>query len=235
MKKEVSIIIPAYNEGSYIKKLAEELTKAKLVKEVILVDDKSEKQFSDIYNTIKGIKIIHKEKNGGKDKAIETGYKASTGSYILVLDADLQNLKASQVDKVIEKAQEQNLDIVPLIRGVDETIFRLVGTTYMTLGEHLLKKSVIEDNYFVLFEKTAWSFDNEINTIILNNPKYKVEYMEFKGVSHIIKTKKYQPIKGLLLDLKMVFQVMVKKYHLIGYVTTYMKLSKYINNREVIS
>ena len=94
MKKLVSIIIPSYNESSYLKELISKINDLKLENigfeyEVIIVDDGSTDNTREIISKIKNIKYIY-QKNSGKGNAVQTGIKISKGEYILIQDADLE-------------------------------------------------------------------------------------------------------------------------------------------------
>ncbi len=88
----VSIILPAYNEGEYIKKSLETILKVDYPKEkleIIVVDDGST---DDTYTLAKEfesdlVKVLTK-KNGGKGSALNHGIKQAKGEIIATMDAD---------------------------------------------------------------------------------------------------------------------------------------------------
>lgn len=97
---KISLIIPCYNEQETIPYLRTELDKIMdsfdgVVFEIILIDNCSEDQ------TLSMMKKIHDEdaryqyisfsRNFGKDSSMYAGLKASTGDYVTVMDADLQD------------------------------------------------------------------------------------------------------------------------------------------------
>ena len=97
--KVLSIIIPVFNEISFLEKLFYQL-KLHFNKdniEIIFVDDGST---DGSYNTLKNIKLqknykfsfklIKLDINSGKGKAIQIGIKNSVGQYVLLQDADLE-------------------------------------------------------------------------------------------------------------------------------------------------
>ncbi len=98
-KKNLSIIIPIFNEKNYIKKLYEQLivyfNKSNI--EIIFVDDGSNDGSTEVLNNIKNeknykfiFKIVTHDINSGKGRAIQTGIKHSDGEYLLLQDADLE-------------------------------------------------------------------------------------------------------------------------------------------------
>ena len=93
----VSIIIPAYNEGSTIGKTLKnllELSYPKNKMELIVVDDGStdETYQNAVKFKNKNVKIFRKA-NGGKASALNFGIKKSKNDFVVVIDAD------SELDK----------------------------------------------------------------------------------------------------------------------------------------
>lgn len=92
---KISIIIPAYNEEDNILELNKNITNTlkELDYELIYIDDGSTDKTLDKIKEIsnkENIKYIAFSKNFGKDAAIYAGLKNSTGDYICIIDADLQ-------------------------------------------------------------------------------------------------------------------------------------------------
>ena len=98
-KINLSIIIPVYNEESFLLKLFTQIETYFNEKniEVIIVDDGSNDKSTEIIKNYKDrnihefiFKSIRLDINSGKGKAIQTGIKNSQGQYILLQDADLE-------------------------------------------------------------------------------------------------------------------------------------------------
>ncbi len=114
LRPEISIIVPAYNEGENIKTMIEETIKIlKILNgEIIIVDDGSYDDTGIICDKLSQkyqglIKVIHFEKNIGKTGAIKTGIKESKGSYIATIDADLQ-YEPSDIPRLLKVLKEGN-------------------------------------------------------------------------------------------------------------------------------
>ncbi len=97
--KKISIIIPCYNEEQAIPYFYKEITKiAKNMKtdfEYIFVNDGSKDKTLDVIKKIakkdKKVKYIHFSRNFGKESAMYAGLELSTGDYVAIMDADLQD------------------------------------------------------------------------------------------------------------------------------------------------
>lgn len=92
---KLSIVIPCYNEERYIQEIISRVQAAllpqALEKEIIVVDDGSWDGTRAILARLgSDIQVILKEKNEGKGSALKAGFRAATGDYIIVQDADLE-------------------------------------------------------------------------------------------------------------------------------------------------
>jgi glycosyltransferase involved in cell wall biosynthesis len=100
-RKKVCAIIPAYKEEKRIESVIIEIEKAKLVDEIIVVDDGSKDNIEDVCKKHKRVKLIKNKKNRGKAFAMDTGVKKTKAEIIIFLDADLINLTYELIDKII--------------------------------------------------------------------------------------------------------------------------------------
>ncbi|MFP4458366.1 MAG: glycosyltransferase [Candidatus Zixiibacteriota bacterium] len=116
--KELSVLVPAYNESENLQPLAEEfaklLKKKRLDAEIIIIDDGSSDstylEAKRLANEYKFIRVASHRKNIGKTAALVTGYRISDGEYLAIFDADMQ-FDPWDVPKMLDKAKE-GYDIV---------------------------------------------------------------------------------------------------------------------------
>lgn len=99
-KKKISIVVPCYNEQEVLPMFYEELNKVmkkldNVELELILVNDGSKdntlKEFKELANKDERVRYISFSRNFGKEAAMYAGLEASTGDYVAIMDADLQD------------------------------------------------------------------------------------------------------------------------------------------------
>ena len=98
--KKISVVVPCYNEEESLPLFYAEITKViekmmKLDFELIFVDDGSKDStlsvFKELSKKDKRVKYISFSRNFGKEAAMLAGLEASTGDYVTLMDADLQD------------------------------------------------------------------------------------------------------------------------------------------------
>lgn len=127
MPKQLSVIVPVYNESRTIDEILNKLIQTKLIGEVgmeiLLVNDAStddsEKKIQQFIkdNPSASIKYFKHEKNKGKGAALHSGIEKARGDFIVVQDADLEY-----------DPEEFNVLLAPLLKGVADVVY---GSRFM--------------------------------------------------------------------------------------------------------
>lgn len=109
----VSVIIPVYNVGEYVRKSIESaLTQTLTDIEVIVIDDGSTDKSRDIVDEYRDERLIIRHKpNGGVSSARQLGYSLASGRYVLYLDAD-DYLSPDALEKMVFVAENKGADYV---------------------------------------------------------------------------------------------------------------------------
>jgi len=112
-EKDLSIVVPVYNEVENLRPLTEEITAAladeTLNYEVIYVDDGSSDGSFELMQTLHEedprIVAVRFRRNHGQTAGFAAGFNYARGRYILTMDADRQNNPAD-IPQLIEKLEE---------------------------------------------------------------------------------------------------------------------------------
>lgn len=117
-KKNISFVIPLFNEQENLtllhEKLTSEVQKLNRSYEIIFIDDGSTDKSLDVLTNLHKengrIRIFSFRGNLGKSEALNCGFSNATGKIIITLDADMQDDPA-EIHKFIEKI-ESGFDLV---------------------------------------------------------------------------------------------------------------------------
>jgi len=118
MSKQISIVVPLFNEEESLPHLIEWIKKVldtKFSYEVLLVDDGSKDESWKIIetlvaenNVVRGIKF---QRNYGKSAALQKGFESSKGDVVITMDADLQD-SPEEIPELYEMIVHQDFDLV---------------------------------------------------------------------------------------------------------------------------
>lgn len=130
---KISIVIPCYNEEESIPFLVKELEKLRLNLNVnfefILIDNCSSDNTLNLLKDLNKNNDIYKyisfSRNFGKDASMYAGLKYSTGDYVAIMDADLQD-PPELIIKMYDILKNENYDCIATYRKnrKHEPIFR---------------------------------------------------------------------------------------------------------------
>lgn len=115
---DLSIIIPCWNKSNFTKACLEDLVKLDLSHEIIIVDNGSTDNTSNIlydYNKkYDNVKYITHEKNLGFAKGCNSGFNISSGEFVMFLNNDIrvQNNHSNWTKDIIDFLQYNNDYIV---------------------------------------------------------------------------------------------------------------------------
>lgn len=131
----ISVVVPAYNEarriGPSIEHILRFLKGHDLAAEVILVDDGSDDETSDIAGSFP-LRIIANEVNRGKGFSVRRGVLEAKGTWVLVTDADL-SAPIEELDHMLAVAQE-GADVVIGSRAVNRTKIAVHQSRFREVG-----------------------------------------------------------------------------------------------------
>ncbi len=114
---KVSIIIPLYNEQSYIERCLHEVCGQDLglwQKEVIVIDDGStddSRSIAESYARHPGVQVYSLDVNKGKGAAIREGLSHASGEVLLIQDADLE-YDPRDIVEILKKYEDDTVGAV---------------------------------------------------------------------------------------------------------------------------
>ena len=110
---KLTLVIQVFNEKSTILQAINEAKQLKIDKEIIVVDNHSTDGTREILKNLNddSLHIIFQPKNFGPGRTVQVGTNLAEGIYLHFYHADLE-YKANDVYKMLQKAEEENLDAV---------------------------------------------------------------------------------------------------------------------------
>ncbi|HEY3053687.1 MAG TPA: glycosyltransferase family 2 protein [Thermoanaerobaculia bacterium] len=120
---DLSVVFPVYNEEENVPILLQEIARALAEKgwtyEIVAVDDGSADRSLEVLRSLKSkyptLRVITFEKNSGQTAALDAGWRAARGRFVVSLDADLQNDPAD-IPKMMQQLERSAADMVIGIR-----------------------------------------------------------------------------------------------------------------------
>lgn len=222
MNPYISIIMPAYNEANKIKNTLENIYSIEEIDEIIVVDDGSSDNTSEIVSSIesKKIKIFKLEQNKGKGYALNYGLNIAMENADIIgfLDADLGS-SSKEVKKLIDSILNNEADVIiakfppakkkgglGFVKGLaKKSVLEMTGKELdATLsGQRLFKKEVLNK-----FDEIPFGYGVEVGMTIdilkygytikevLVNMTHSETGRDLKGFIH--RGKQYYHIKKVL-------------------------------------
>lgn len=250
--KKVSIVIPVYNAGKYLRNTIESIINQTYRNiEVILVDDGSKDNSLEICNEYaikdKRIVVVHSKINKGVSHARNKGIDLVTGEYILFIDSDdtinkeyvfemMKINKDDVYDLVIcnfeniyidEKniTKKKNIIDISSLSGNFFCDYYYLKSTLLTPWGKLYKISIIKEKKIRFSEKMTTAEDYMFN----------LAYYEFVKKYKYINLYLYNYFQRKTMSLSKVFTINTCKMHLETMKREVDFFEKYnVKNREVM-
>lgn len=157
--KQVSCIIPFYNEGDRIFSVLEVALRTPGIGQIICVDDGStDDTASKIRKEYPHIDLVYLQENQGKAAAIRHGLEMAVHDLILLMDADLQYVNPDEITLAIEGMQHQDIDMVILRRIYAPWIFKIDRRDVLFSGERLMRRKDLQN----ILQQQVYGYQLEI-------------------------------------------------------------------------
>jgi glycosyltransferase involved in cell wall biosynthesis len=183
---QVSAIIPSFNEAGHIARVLAVLRAVPELQEILVVDDGSlDATCEEVLREQDAddrIRLIRLPENLGKGQAVLRGLQTIGSDLVLMLDADLMDLRPEHVAALMEPVLAERADMtLGLFRGGRlHTDLGHIGTPWLT-GQRCLKVELLR----LLTEQTAGGYGLETAlTVTAQLHAYRVERVTLRGVWH---------------------------------------------------
>ncbi len=190
----VSAIVPAYNEEVRIGCVLDVLSSSDLIKEIIVVDDGSSDNTSEVVKKFEKVKLIRNKTNMGKAYSMNLGVERSKFDVVFFCDADIRNLDKKAIENIILPILEGDYDMFIGVRNNKmQKTWKLVA---LNSGERALRKRV----WYSLpdFYKHRYRIEYGLNSFVRIFSKKGLGY-EVMSYYQTLKEKKYGFWKGTFL------------------------------------
>jgi glycosyltransferase involved in cell wall biosynthesis len=160
----LSVVIPAYNEEKTLRQVVEKVLRLSCVQQIVIVDDCSSDRTASVANALAAeypeVTVAHHQRNGGKTEALKTGFARTTGSIVIVQDADLEY-----------DPDEIPALITPIVDGYADVVY----------GSRFLVRKAARVLYFYhyLANRSLTFFSNMLTNINLTD--VETGYKAFRG------------------------------------------------------
>ncbi len=208
IKKEVTAIIPAFNEEKTIAEVVAAARGCSLVAEVIVVDDGSKDETANQAEKA-GARVRRLVFNQGKGQAMHFGSRQAKTRYLLFLDADLTGLTSRHLDLLIEPVWRGEFDMA--VGSIDR---RRWGFLFLDFLKHsrlpLAGTRVVSRDFWesVPVKYKHKFYVESAVSYFAQKKDLKIKTLLLTGVGHLVKEKKRGPLTGLFSRVRMLAQIL---------------------------
>ena len=145
-----SIIIPLYNESSYIPRLLESISSINIKNnEILIIDDGSTDGSTQLLQDCEYIKLIILQNNMGKGAAVKRGLAEASNDKVIIFDGDME-ISPKEIIKLMILDRANNINLVlgyrfhslnPLKSSMDWGNF--IFTTFFNILQNTSHKDVL--------------------------------------------------------------------------------------------
>lgn len=199
----VSAIIPAYNESAGVARAIKTLKLSPLVHEIIVVNDGSSDNTSDVALQ-SGARVITLPRNMGKGYAMQSGIKESLHDTILFCDGDMYGFSTHHIEEVVSPVLKGEKDMVIGVRPIISMSRYIFPFLTQISGFRAIKKSLWSEipRKFI----SGYQIESAINFVARRND-WRVMYSKVPGLNHSVKEAKLGILNGLYARIKMSFDI----------------------------
>lgn len=201
----MSCVVCAYNEGDSLGDILRAVDGHPLFCEVIVVDDGSTDNTADVARRFPDVKLISYARNRGKTYALSRGIEAASGDTIMLIDADLKGLKASNIFALAAPVIDGRADVSISLRANSLTLYRALGLDFVS-GERVLPAALVKPHVAHMQRLPRWGAEAFMNGLI-TAAGLPIAVVEWPDVFNIRKAQKIGAWRGAMAELSMTADV----------------------------
>ncbi len=224
---KATCLIPFYNERERIANVLEVICRVKSIEQILCVDDGSSDGTSEYLQAEwPQVELVRLPENQGKAAAISHGLHAVRNELVLLMDADLQELRQNEIEAAIEAFDEHPAIDMIILRRINSPWFvRWYRSDILLSGERLIKKSDLEQ---VMKQRMKrYQLEVAINRYMLKHKKV-VRWMPWSAMN----TYKVDKL-GILDGSKKEFKMYVEIVSFVGFSHMMLQLASFTKKLRV--
>jgi len=197
-------IIPAYNEEKTIGHVVAAAHASELVDEVVVVNDGSADQTSQVAQ-VAGATVVEMGCNRGKGAALQTGLQSTDSEVILFLDADLIGLTTEHIDTLLLPVVNGQVDMTLGIFGKGRAATDLAQKiTPFLSGQRAIKRTVLQQ--LPSMDELGYGVEIALTRFVKSKG---IPYQEviLPEVSQVTKEEKFGLLDGFTRRLRMYWDI----------------------------
>jgi len=177
---------------------------------VIVVDDGSSDNTSDIVQLFPSVTLISNEANVGKSAAMAVGISAAKCDLLMLLDADLKGLASKHIDQLAQPVLRGHADMSISLRRNSLLFFRLIGLDFVS-GERVIRREIVFEALAQIRTLPRFGIEVFMNDLIVAR-KLSIWIADWADVTQSRKTEKLGFLKGVAAELRMLLDLAHVRY-----------------------
>ena len=217
--KKISLVVPCYNEQEVIKLFYDEIQKIKkdfeaVSFEIIFVNDGSKDKTLELMRELSkndDVRYVSFSRNFGKEAAMYAGLEVSTGDYVAIMDADLQDPPAllKEMYEILESKEYDSVATRRVTRKGEPVIRSFFARLYYKIINKISKTEIVDGarDYRLMTRQMVNSVlslkeYNRFSKGIFSWVGYRTKWLEYENVERAAGETKWSFWKLFLYSLE---------------------------------
>jgi polyisoprenyl-phosphate glycosyltransferase len=212
INRTVGVVIPARNEELRLTGVLDTICIVEWLNQIVVVDDNSTDSTLEIAGNYTSqddrLSVIHLDSSSGKSRALLAGVSALQDRVedVIFMDADLIGMQTSHIENLYEplRSNQCQMAVAVFRSGGVRTTAAQIATPNLS-GQRCMRRSVAF-RALKLLENSGYGVEIGL-TIYARRNKWKIVYVPWRGVTHLVQESKHGLIRGVRARSTMYAQV----------------------------